>query len=42
MNDKLAKYELHIYNDIYLQFYCKTGAILHRKLRFQAKFERLE
>ena len=42
MNDQLAKNELHICNDIYLQFYCKDAATLPHKHRFHTKFEKLE
>ena len=41
-SDQLAKYELHICNDIYLQFYCKHAAILPHKSRLQTKSEKLE
>ena len=31
MIDQLARYELHICNDIYLQFYCKNATIFPYK-----------
>ena len=42
MSNQLAKYELQIWNNIYLQFYRKNAAILPDKPRFQTKFEKLE